>query len=203
MEHWLTITPYPGMILWIVLYISDYYLTLKSAKGFLEIGHFHFEGSFELTPQFQNDINKQAPVSKRHITYLVIYTLVILLIWWIFAKTLNAEWLYSVYLGALILMEVAVHMRHLRNLHMVKIIKSEGGVDGDITYQKKFSYRISAHEFLVIAGLFLIVAALTFSPFFLGGAIACLGINIRHNRHANRIIKSQQASTMDINANHS
>ncbi|HMX75026.1 MAG TPA: hypothetical protein PKE35_12290 [Anaerolineales bacterium] len=199
MESWLTSTPYPGMILWIVLYISDYYMTLNSAKGFQEIGHFHFEGSFELTPQFQEDINKQKRISRRHIIFLVVYTLVILVAWWLFAKTLKAEWLYSIYLGTLILMEVAVHLRHFRNLHMVKAIKNEGGVEGDITYQKKLSYRISANEFQTFAWLFFIVAVITYSPFFLGGVISCFGISFRHNAYAKRAAGTPKA----VHADHS
>ncbi len=197
MEAWLTSTPYPGMILWIVLYISDYYMTLSSAKGFQEIGHFHFEGSFELTPQFQEDINKQRKISRRHILFLVVYTLVILFAWWLFAKTFKAEWLYSIYLGTLILMEVAVHQRHFRNVSMVNAIKKEGGVEGEITYQKKLSYRVSANEFQVFAGLFFIVAVITYSPFFLGGAISCFGIGVRHNIYAGRAARASKVANAD------
>ncbi len=31
MEFWLSTSPIPGVILWIILYISDYYLTIYSA----------------------------------------------------------------------------------------------------------------------------------------------------------------------------
>jgi hypothetical protein len=41
------------MMLWIILYASDYYLTVHSARGFRAVGHFQFERSYELTPQFQ------------------------------------------------------------------------------------------------------------------------------------------------------
>ena len=56
MEAWLATTPWPGVILWIILYISDYYLTLYSARGFREIGHFQFEGSFELRPNIKRTL---------------------------------------------------------------------------------------------------------------------------------------------------
>jgi hypothetical protein len=61
MEGWLATSPWPGVILWISLYISDYYLTIYSARGFREIGHFQFEDSFELTPQYQKDIDNLQP----------------------------------------------------------------------------------------------------------------------------------------------
>src|SRR6266498_1633515 len=71
MQYLLATSPWYGVILWIILYISDYYLTIYSARGFREIGHFQFEGSMELTPQFQNDVNNLRPVSKRHLLYIL------------------------------------------------------------------------------------------------------------------------------------
>lgn len=198
MESWLTYGPLPGMILWIILYISDYYLTLYSAKGFREIGHFHFEKSFELTPQYQKDIDGLVKISRRHITLLVVYTLVLLLLWWIFADLLHAGWIYSIYLGMFILMEVAVHFRHLRNVFMIRLVRMHGGVDGDVTYHQWFSYRVSANEMYMIALLYLFVAIITFSLFFLGGALMCFGLGVRHNYYAK---KALQSSVVEQNAN--
>lgn len=83
MQYWLAASPWYGVILWIVLYTSDYYLTLYSSRGFREIGHFCFEGGFELTPQYRKDVDHLRPVSRLHLTLLVIYSLVILAVWWI------------------------------------------------------------------------------------------------------------------------
>jgi len=33
MEIWLARSPWMGVILWMILYISDYYLTVYSARG--------------------------------------------------------------------------------------------------------------------------------------------------------------------------
>ena len=43
MEYWLISSPWLGILFWIILYISDYYLTIYSARGFREIGHFQFK----------------------------------------------------------------------------------------------------------------------------------------------------------------
>src|SRR5258705_13294441 len=99
MENWLAISPIPGVVLWIILYTSDYYLTIYSARGFREIGHFQFEGSFELTPQYQSDIDALKPISKRHVVLLLLYSLIILILWWIFNDVLYFPWLYRLYLG--------------------------------------------------------------------------------------------------------
>ena len=186
MENWLATSPWPGVILWIILYVSDYYLTIYSARGFREIGHFRFEGSFELSPQYQKDIDALKPVSKLHITLLVLYSLLILFIWWFTKFLLFFPWTYLLYLGMFLLLEVAIHLRHLRNVSLIREIRKNGGVDGQISYRKWFSYRISASEFHTFSALFLMIAALTYSPFFLGGVIMCFGTGIKHNRLAKK-----------------
>ncbi len=189
MENWLTYSPIPGMVIWAILYISDYYLTLSSAKGYQEIGHFKFETSFELTPQYQKDIDGQVKVSRLHLTLLVAYTLALLLLWYVFAYLLRAQMLYSIYLGMFLLLEAAIHFRHFRNLFLIRTIKKEGGVVGTIAYSRRFSYRLSAFDLYLFSLLFIITAAVTFSPFFLGGALMCFGTGLKHSRHAAKLSK--------------
>jgi len=186
MEFWLATSPIPGVILWILLYSSDYFLTIYSARGFHEIGHFQFEGSFELTPQFQKDIDALKPVSKRHIIVLLLYSLLIAFIWWFTKRLLFFPWTYLLYLGMFLLLEVAVHLRHLRNVSLIREIRKGGGVEGQIAYRKWFSYKISASEFYLYSALFLIIAVLTYSPLFLGGALMCFGTGFKHNRLAKK-----------------
>jgi len=186
MESWLATSPWPGVTLWIILYTSDYYLTLYSARGFREIGHFQFEGSFELTPQYQKDIEALRPVSRLHIILLVLYSLLIIFIWWFTKLLIYFPWTYLLYLGMFLLLEVAVHVRHLRNVALIREIRKSGGVEGQISYRKWFSYKVSAFEFYLFSVLFLMVAMLTFSLFFLGGAIMCFGTGFKHSRLAKK-----------------
>jgi hypothetical protein len=190
MEYWLAASPWPGIILWMILYISDYYLTLYCARGFREIGRFHFEGSYELTPQYQKDIDALKPVSKLHIFLLFGYSAVLYGLWWAMSALAFVKGVYTLYLGMFLLLEVAVHFRHFRNVFLVREIRKNGGVDGDITYQKWFSYKLSAFELYCFAGLFLLVAIVTFSLFFFGGAIICAGIGFRHGRMAKQAKKA-------------
>lgn len=194
MQYWLAANPWPGVLLWMVLYTSDYYLTLYCARGFREIGHFRFEGSFELTPQYQKDIDKLRPVSKLHLVLLVAYSLLILAVWWITNLSVYLEWAYPLYLGMFLLLEVAVHLRHLRNVALIREVKRSGGVEGEIRYKRWFSYRISASELYLYATLFLLIALLTYSLFFVGGAIMCYGMGFRHGRMAKRAKEVVQAA---------
>ena len=169
-----------------ILYTSDYYLTIYSARGFREVGHYQFEGSFELTPHYQKDIDNLRPFSRLHIILLLAYSLLILVVWWITRLSISLAWTYPLYLGMFLLLEVAVHLRHLRNVALIREIKKNGGVEGQITYKKWFSYRISALELYIYATLFLMIALLTYSLFFLGGAIICYGTGFKHSKWAKR-----------------
>jgi hypothetical protein len=186
MQYLLATSPWYGIILWMILYTSDYYLTLYSARGFREIGRFQFEGSFELTPQYQKDIDHLRPISKLHIALLFAYSLLILIVWWITRLSIALQWAYPLYLGMFLLLEVAVHLRHFRNILLIREIRKNGGADGQLTYKKWFSYRISAYELYISATLFLLVALLTYSLFFLGGAIMCYGTGLKHSRLAQK-----------------
>ena len=186
MQYVLATSPWYGIILWMILYTSDYYLTLYSARGFREIGRFQFEGSFELTPQYQNDIDHLRPISKLHIVLLFAYSLLILSVWWITRLSISLQWAYPLYLGMFLLLEVAVHLQHFRNILLIREIRKNGGADGQLTYKKWFSYRISAHELYISAALFLLVALLTYSLFFLGGAMMCYGTGFKHSRLAQK-----------------
>lgn len=199
MQYWLTSNPWYGVICWIIVYISDYYLTIQSARGFREIDRFRFEGSLELTPQFQKDVDQLRPVSIRHILWLIASSLILLIVWWITRLSIYLELAYPLYLGMFLLLEVAVHFRHLRNLAMVREIQRNGGVDGQITYKQWFSYRNSANELYITGTFFLLVALLTFSAFFLGGAIACYGTGVSHARLAKKA-KSKPPQSVESKA---
>ena len=196
MQSWLTTSPWYGIILWIILYTSDYYLTIYCARGFREIGYIQFEGSFELTPQYQKDIDALKPVSRLHIILLFAYSLLILLIWWITRLSFYFEWTYSLYLGMFLLLEVAVHIRHFRNVAIIREVRRNGGVQGQIAYKKWFSYRISANDLYISATVFLLVALLTYSLFFLGGAIMCYGTGFKHARLAKKARMAAQAAIL-------
>jgi hypothetical protein len=195
MQTWLATSPWYGVLLWVVLYVSDYYLTIYCARGFREVGHFQFEGSFELTPHYQKDIDSLRPVSRLHLLLLVAYSALILILWWFTRTSVLLTWTYPFYLGMFLLLEVAVHLRHLRNIIVIREIRrNPSGIEGQITYMQWFSYRISASELYLHGTLFLLVAMLTYSLFFLGGAVMCYGMGFRHGRMARKTKKITSAS---------
>lgn len=185
MESWLATAPWQGVILWAILYTSDYYLTLYTARQHKSIPQLQFEGSFELTPQFQNDIDHLKPISRRHLILLVVFSLIISTLWWLF-DFLDENWGYLMILGMLLLMEIVVHIRHLRNVFLFREIRLRGGVEGAITYRRWFSYRVSYFDVALFGGLFLLTAILTGSWFFAGGAIGGFLVAFKHKNLAGK-----------------
>ena len=199
MEYWLTRSPIPGMLAWIIIYISDYYMTLAIVKAYKDFDAIKFEKSMELTPQFQKDVENQSRISKRHVILLLLMSAMILVFWLLAIEYLGWAWLYSFFLGLLILLEVAVHMRHFRNGYQIRVLRREGGVTGSIIFSQRFSYLTSAFDFYAFAGLFFLFFLLTFNFFFLGGAVACLRVGFSHNRFAQKL--SSQPAPVSQNAN--
>jgi hypothetical protein len=172
-----------GPVLWMMLYISDYYLTIASARLYRAQDKIVFEGSYEITPIFQADVNALRSISPRFIVMLAATTGCLFL----FTSTAESEEMHHTYviiLGAMCLLEVTVHMRHLHNLFLFG--KGLSALKGRLEYPRGLILRISALDILLYAGLYAFLFAATGSSFILGGTIACTALAINHYRLARR-----------------
>jgi hypothetical protein len=88
--------------------------------------------------------------------------------------------------GSLILLELTVHIRHLRNLFMFRAIGKSDCVRGRIEYSRPFILQMSSNELFAFSGMFLLLFAFTQSWFVLGGAATCLSTAIKHRRLARK-----------------
>lgn len=192
MEYWLTLSPWPGLLLWTLVYLSDYWMTIKVARMYRANLNFEFEGSVELTPQFEKDVDALKPVSRRHIRMLILTNIILVIFWWLFMLVEYPAG-FAFVLGMLILMEVGVHLRHFRSYFMLAQIKSLGGLEGKLYYRRWFIFSNSAFEFFSLAIVFLLTALLTRSLFFAGGAAACLSLAFNHYKHYRQLYKQASA----------
>ena len=176
---------WPGMLVWSLFYISDYVLTLKCARLYSAQQTIRFEGSYELTPYFQKDIDSLRAVSPRFI-FALFLTLGMLGFLWLLNKQSAAPFLWQFILGCLICIQLAVHTRHLRNLFLFRSINSTNLVQGRIEYARGLSLRMSSWECFVFSGFFLVLFAFTQSWFILGGMVQCFVMGIKHRRLASR-----------------
>jgi len=183
-------SPWPGLAVWSALYISDYSLTLACAKLYRAgvSDKIVFEGSYEITPYFQSDIDSLRVVSPRFVAALLLGGAWLAVVWWLSME--SQPGLYQFVLGAMISTQLAVHVRHMRNLSLFRVIVGTDAVRGRIEYSRPLVLRMSSVELLGFSGLFVLLFTFTQSWFVLGGAIGCLSIAWKHQRLARTYVSS-------------
>ena len=92
--------------------------------------------------------------------------------------------LHSGVLGAMVLIRLTVHVRHLRNWFLFS--RGIQVIDGRLVYPRRFLLMSSAFELLLFAGLYLSLFMLTGSVFVLGGSLGCGILSIKHYQFARR-----------------
>jgi len=163
---------WPGLVAWSILYCSDYGLTIASARLYQGGARdkVALEGSYEITPYFQRDVDALRLVSPRFLAALLLSLIWLTALWWV--STSSWPLMYSFGLGLVILGELAIHMRHFRNLLLFRAIIRTDEVRGRIEYSRGLILRMSSFEFLAFSGLFTVLFLFTRSAFVLGGAAA-------------------------------
>jgi hypothetical protein len=173
-------SPWPGMVAWTLLYISDYALTIRCAALYNKhvretIG---FDGSYELTPIFQRDVDALKVVSPRFLLALASSVATVGLVWLLTSPKFLV--LYAFLLGAMLLVELTVHVRHVRNLSMFLDVARGEAIRGRIEYSRPAMLRMSAVELAAFAGVYFIIFLFSESWFVLGGAASCLSTARKH-----------------------
>src|SRR6266403_2410453 len=177
---------WPCLTVWVLLYISDYVLTITCARlyrgGVCE--KLVFEGSYELTPFFQPDIDSLRRISPRFVAMLFVTSGLLAFVWFLSAQSVPE--LYVFMSGSMILLELTVHTRHLRNLFMFRAMSKSDCVRGRIEYSRPFILRMSLDELFIFAAIFFLLFVFTQSVFVLGITTSCLSTAIKHRRLARR-----------------
>lgn len=178
-------------IVWALVYASDYYLTILSAHLYRQAAaeHIVFEGSFELTPYYQKDVNALRRISPRFFFAMGMFSL-LLLGMWLLATLADSPQLLSFFFGLLIGMEGAIHLRHMRNLALFwHLTRGEQLVSGKIAYTRRLSLQLSAAEFVSVGVFLFLLALVSESWFVLGGGLSSINVGLRHWIWARRLRK--------------
>ncbi len=186
---------WPGLTVWVLLYISDYAVTITCAQlyrgGVCE--KLVFEGSYEITPFFQRDIDSLRRISPRFVAMLLVSAGLLAIVWFLSAQ--STPQLYVFALGSMIMLELTVHVRHLRNLFMFRSMTKSDCVRGRIEYSRPFMLRMSSDELFIFSVLFLLLFVFTQSWFVLGGAASCLSTAFKHRRLARKAATAAQVAS--------
>ncbi len=173
-----------GPLLWAALYISDYTCTIACARMCRTQAKIQFEGSFEINPIYQGDVNALRRLSPRFCLILTASTGYLFLLRWVADPGSALPELYIFTLGAMLLMELTIHVRHFRNWFLFK--KVVPNLRGRVEYPRDTLLQMSAFEILTFVGLYLALFFVTGSLFILGGAVTCFVLAIKHYRLARR-----------------
>jgi hypothetical protein len=181
---WLVGSWWVPILVWSLIYISDYTFSIYNARLYHKGAdrHYEFEGSLELTPQFQDDIDNLRWFSPRFIRALLLSDIMLGAVWWL--TTMWSDWpeVFQFVLGGMLLLEAVVHLRHLRVLVLFNQLANGQGVDGKIYQTRRFGYQGSGWEFITFAGLWLLLGLITKSWFILGGSFLTTITGVQHLR---------------------
>lgn len=192
------------VLLWIVLYVGDYYLTIWGARlhraGARE--HIAFEGSYELTPQFQQDINGLRWFSRRFLGYVLLSVAVVAALWIVARLWPRLEAVFLLVYGGLLFRQLAVLARHARNIVLFRRLCAHDGVQGSIRYSQWLSLEVSYVELLATGLLLLAAAAVAWRLSILGGALALCTTALEHRKLSRKHMRSASgAERGDRNGN--
>jgi hypothetical protein len=161
--------------------ISDSLLTVHGARLYKAGAQavINLEGSYELNPRFAEDVDRLRPLPLRFLIMLALYSFMIGAIWYLMV---NLSWVpraYPLFVGAILLPEGPIHIRHIRNIVAFRRAIRRQGIEGRIEYTRQFSRVASAAELLSFSVLYLVLALLCDSSLLLGGGLATAGLALR------------------------
>jgi hypothetical protein len=189
---------WPGLAAWTALYCSDYVLTIRCARLY-QAGvkdTIVFEGSYELTPYFQKDVDALRSVSPRFLLALL-WTVALLTALWYLCRQIGWSQAYLFVLGMLVLLQLAVHVRHVRNLYLFRAVLGSGGIRGRIEYPRSVALRLSSIELFAFGMTYLAICLVTQSAFVLGGCVSCCSQAWSHLKMARALESAPKAAGVD------
>jgi hypothetical protein len=180
--------------LWGCIYLSDYFLTIWAARLYRTGAREHLilEGSLEITPYFQEDVDAQKPLSMRFLRALAFSIFSISLAWILSVEWAGLPQAFAILIGALVFLEATAHIRHIRNIVLLRNLRKSRTLTGRIEYPRWLSLRISSVEILGFAVLFFVAFLLSGSWFFVGGVASCLITGLKHMEWSDRARKNAQ-----------
>lgn len=188
-QHW-----WACAAVWAALFIADYAMTIRCARLYRSGVNekFVFEGSFELTPMYQKDIDELRTISPRFLAMLVLNATLLVMLWALMA--VENPGVYSFFAGAMIGTQMAVHIRHLRNYVTFRMAAADA-VRGRIEYSRPVILKSSAAELMATAVMFGVLGAMTMSWFPAGAAFGTAAAAWKHYRLARKASRTATDQT--------
>lgn len=173
--------------IWTLLYISDYALTLIGARlRAARVPNFSTQGSYELNSYYVQDIDRRRMISPRFLIALFLSSGLIAITWFYARQERFLSGWFEFAFGAMVLMELTIHIRHLRNIFSFRRQMVAGEMAGTIPFSRRYIYWTSALDLALFAVFYLLLFLFVGHVFFFGGALTCGSLAIRHRLHVRR-----------------
>lgn len=173
-ESYLLSRPWISVVTWLVLYSGDYYLTIWGASLYQAQNSSRIEGSYELTPEYQSEIDNLRLVSPKFLVWLIGIAAVLLAA----GRLLRAlPWAYGLLVGYLVLVELAIYPRHVRNIITFRRLLRQPRIDdgqADQPAPRNLVYRYSSRKHIRAAFSFFLACAVFHTWILLGGMVGML-----------------------------
>jgi hypothetical protein len=180
--------------LWALVYISDMMLTFRGIALYRSLqGRFvHFD-TYELNPFWKATVDRGRRLSLRFCVALGVSTALVAALGWLSSRAgEQGEMPLEFALGALFLLEAAIHLRHARNIFLFRALaRGDSGADGLLHYPAALSYRMSAMELTAFAALYALIAVAEVSFFWFGGTLATFVMALRHKALARAALRQR------------
>jgi len=177
-EYW-----WVSIILWVVLFLGDHYMTVFAAKLHKALGEqqLTFQNGYELNPNFEKEVANFQWFTRKHFNALIggIFTLSFLRLW-------GGKTIFEFFIGAFLLQWFYIDLTNIVNILSLQDIRKPGSLTGKIEYSYWLSQRQVAFRNISQAILFSIAALATMRLFFWGGVAGLLFTGTRHLNLANR-----------------
>jgi len=166
-------------VTWAALSLFDFNATMiysKAYRDFLGANLIIYEGGMEMNPLFERDVRQLRWFSPRYLISMLMVA---------FLLNYAGNWMpdrsFEPLAGAAILVVLGVDLRHIENLFMVWFLKFDpGGFKGRIEQSYSLSQRRVAVWSFNLGILYLIIFFLVQQTFFIGGAVICVLLSVRH-----------------------
>jgi hypothetical protein len=179
-------SPLPALVIVVGLFVSDSLLTIACARLYQQgaKAYVKFEGSYEITPYHQQDVDALRALSPRFWRAVGGLAFIVTALWWLCTATFFYPEPFMLAMGAIVLIQLTVHIRHLRNYALFRALLAGGAARGAIEYARPAMLQHSALECFLFAGLYLVIFLVTSSWFVLGGVLSCTSTGVFHARLA-------------------
>jgi hypothetical protein len=162
-----------GPLLVAGLSLLDYRLSVVGLRWYRQGAdrHYDLEGSYELNPPFETDVEALRPVSPKHLIAVVRMVAIILAAWFLTVFADRWQGVYVGVVGFFVLTQVPAHIRHIQNIALFRFVALRGGVQGKTLTPRWMDLQVSGVLFWSFAAVYALLWVLLDEPFLAGGAV--------------------------------